>query len=118
MAFALANSDLDVEMSMNALNRASLLKKLALLVAITGISSSISIPVLAQTNPRPSIFNEPPYNRSYPRPGHRPKHGPRHHGHGPGRMLGQGPADNGPPAGGSVDNGPPAGSPPGRGPGG
>ncbi|BAZ40200.1 hypothetical protein NIES4101_61610 [Calothrix sp. NIES-4101] len=49
---------------MNLFNRITLLKKLAVLAVATGISFLISMPVLAQTNPRPSIFKEFPYNRS------------------------------------------------------
>ena len=87
-----------------ARNRTSLLKKVAVLVAVTGVSSLITLPALAQLNPRPSIFNEPTYNRSYrPRPGHEPRHGPRPrlgHGRGP-RLdprLGQQPGYGRPPA--------------------
>ena len=103
---------------MNTLNYTSLIKKLAVLLAVTGVSGSISLPVLAQVNPHPSIFNEPPYNQSYsPRPGHQPKHRPGHKlGHRPGRLLGLGPADG--PQGGTPPTGgpppvPPAGTPPG-----
>lgn len=96
-------------MSMNLLNRTSLIKKasvsvsrtVAVLVAVTGVSFSISFPVLAQLNPHPSIFREPPYNRFQSRPprhkpGHRPGHrpGPRlghEPGHRPGYRLGQQP---------------------------
>lgn len=50
-------------------NHSNLLKKLAGLVAIAGASALINFPVEAQqqggaVNPTPSIFNEPPYNRS------------------------------------------------------
>lgn len=49
-------------------NHSKLLKKLAGLVAIAGASALIGFPAEAQQgggalNPRPSIFNEPPYNR-------------------------------------------------------
>ena len=74
---------------MNSLNRINS-NKIAVLVATAGISALISLPATAQSNPRPSIFNEPPYNRSYgppqgPQPnrqsgqGHQPAHG--HHKH-------------------------------------
>lgn len=95
MVFALYLIVTSIEMCMNTLNHTSLIKKLAVLVAVTGVSGSISLPVLAQVNPHPSIFNEPPYNHSYsPRPRHRPKHRPKHR---PGPLLGQEPADGGPP---------------------
>lgn len=47
-------------------NHSNLLKKLAGLVAIAGASALINFPAEAQgvLNPTPSIFNEPPYNRS------------------------------------------------------
>ena len=47
-------------------NHSNLLKKLAGLVAIAGVSALINFPAEAQgvLNPTPSIFNEPPYNRS------------------------------------------------------
>lgn len=50
-------------------NHSNLLKKLAGLVAIAGASALINFPAEAQQqggalNPTPSIFNEPPYNRS------------------------------------------------------
>lgn len=54
---------------MKAQNHSNLLKKLAALVGVAGVSVIIGLPVEAQQqggaiNPRPSIFNEPPYNRS------------------------------------------------------
>lgn len=53
---------------MKTRNHSKLLKKLAGLVAIAGASALIGFPADAQQqggalNPRPSIFNEPPYNR-------------------------------------------------------
>lgn len=57
------------EASMKALNPTSLLKKVTVLLGVAAASSLISFPVLAQLNPNPSIFNEPPYNGSRcPRP--------------------------------------------------
>lgn len=55
---------------MKTQNHSNLLKKLAGLVAIAGASAFINFPAEAQQqaggvlNPSPSIFNEPPYNRS------------------------------------------------------
>lgn len=49
---------------MNSPERANLIKKLIGFVGAAGITSLMSSPVLAQLNPNPSIFNEPPYNRS------------------------------------------------------
>jgi hypothetical protein len=49
---------------MNLFNRITLLQKLAVFAAATGIIFLISIPVKARTNPHPSIFKEFPYNRS------------------------------------------------------
>jgi len=53
---------------MKTQNHSNLLKKLAGLVAIAGASALIGFPAEAQqggaVNPTPSIFNEPPYNRS------------------------------------------------------
>jgi len=53
---------------MKTQNHSNLLKKLAGLVAIAGASALIGFPAEAQQggtlNPTPSIFNEPPYNRS------------------------------------------------------
>lgn len=64
---------------MNKLTRTSLSKKLAVLMTVTGVSSLISLPVMAQLNPRPGIFNEPPYNRLQSPPKHdHPRH--RHDG--------------------------------------
>jgi hypothetical protein len=54
-------------MSMNVFVSTNWIKKLASLTILTiaaSISLSVNIPVEAQTNPRPSIFNEYPYNRS------------------------------------------------------
>lgn len=53
---------------MKTQNHSNLLKKLAGVVAIAGASVLIGFPAEAQqqggaTNPSPSIFNEPPYNR-------------------------------------------------------
>lgn len=53
---------------MKAQNHSKLLKKLVGLVGVAGASVIIGFPVVAQqqggaVNPRPSIFNEPPYNR-------------------------------------------------------
>lgn len=59
---------------MNSLNSTTQFKKLSVVVIIFSISCFISNPVLAQTNPRPSIFNEPPYNRSR---NYRPKYKPK-----------------------------------------
>ncbi len=60
---------------MNKLTRTSALKKLAVLMTVTGVSSLISLPVMAQLNPRPRIFDEPPYNRlQSPPKHHHPKH--------------------------------------------
>ncbi len=64
---------------MNILNEANLLKKMAILVVSLGVSYVIAPGAIAQSNPRPSIFNEPPYNRVAPRP--EPKRG--RHGHPP-----------------------------------
>ena len=52
-------------------NHSNLLKQLASLVGVAGVSVLIGFPVEAQQqggalNPSPSIFNEPPYNRSRP----------------------------------------------------
>lgn len=64
---------------MNLFNRITLLKQLAVLAVATNISFLISIPALAQTNPRPSIFKEFPYNRSSNhRTRKRPKRTPKH----------------------------------------
>jgi uncharacterized surface protein with fasciclin (FAS1) repeats len=50
-------------------HRGNLIKKLVGLIGVTGVSVVIAFPVGAQNpggavNPHPSIFNEPPYNRS------------------------------------------------------
>ena len=71
---------------MNAFNRVNLIKKVAVLLAVTSISSLISLPVLAQSSPRPTVFSEAPYNRqdgAKPKP-HGKKHGkhPGKHEHG------------------------------------
>ena len=52
-------------------NHSNLLKKLAGLVGVAGVSVLIGLPAGAQQqggalNPTPSIFNEPPYNRDRP----------------------------------------------------
>lgn len=60
---------------MNKLTRTSLSKKFAVLMTVTGVSSFISLPVMAQLNPRPRIFDEPPYNRLHSPPKH---HHPKH----------------------------------------
>jgi len=102
---------------MDSLNLTSLIKKVAVLVAVTGVTSLISLPVLAQLNPHPSIFNEPPYHRSYSqRPGPRLKHRRGHKR----QLSAQGPRQpappNGaPPARGSQRSAPPDGAPPARG---
>ena len=64
---------------MQVQNRNSVLKKLVGLVGVASASFFIGFPAGAQqggaTNPRPSIFNEPPYNRARPTaptPGARP----------------------------------------------
>lgn len=63
---------------MNALNSTTQFKKLPLVIIITAISLLNIIPVLAQTNPHPSIFNEPPYNRFHNyRPKYKPKRKPK-----------------------------------------
>ncbi len=49
---------------MNGLNFSATTKKLAGLVSVAIAGASIGIPVAAQLNPNPSIFNEPPYNRT------------------------------------------------------
>lgn len=60
---------------MNELTRTSLSKKFAVFMTVTGVSSFISLPVMAQLNPRPRIFDEPPYNRlQSPPKHHHPKH--------------------------------------------
>ena len=65
---------------MNTLNYLSWLKKVTVLIIVTGTSLSISLPAFAQLNPRPSIFNEPPYNSLQGAPGPRPgHHRPKHH---------------------------------------
>ena len=53
---------------MKVQNHSNLLKKLASLVGVVGVSTLIGFPAGAQQqggalNPTPSIFNEPPYNR-------------------------------------------------------
>jgi len=98
---------------MNAFNRVNLIKKVAVLLAVTSISSLISLPVLAQNRPRPTVFSEAPYNRQdgakpkppgkkhgkhhgkhdHGGPGHPPGHGPKHPlrpgaGHPPGDRMG------------------------------
>lgn len=55
-------------------DQSHLLKKLVSLLGVAGVSLLISLPALAQAqggalNPRPSIFNEPPYNRTPAAPG-------------------------------------------------
>lgn len=51
-------------------NRSNLLKKLAGLMGVAGASILFNLPVAAQNegvlNPTPSIFNEPPYDRTSP----------------------------------------------------
>ena len=64
---------------MNILIQANLLKKIAILVVSLGVSYAIAPGAIAQSNPRPTIFNEPPYNRVAPRP--EPRRG--RHGHPP-----------------------------------
>jgi len=54
---------------MKTQHHSDLIEKLACLVAVAGVSVLIGFPVGAQNpggavNPHPSIFNEPPYNRS------------------------------------------------------
>ena len=55
---------------MKVQNHSNLLKKLAGLVGVVGVTALIGFPAQAQqggaVNPRPSIFDEPPYNRSSP----------------------------------------------------
>ena len=89
---------------MNKINRIGVFR-LAVLMAVISVSSAISLPVLAQVNPHPSIFDEPLYSHRHRR-GHR-----LGHCHGP--LLVQGAVDNGPPGGGSrggpAENGPPGG---------
>lgn len=54
---------------MKALNPTSLLKKVTFLLGVAAASSLISVPVLAQLNPNPTIFNQPPSKGSRcPRP--------------------------------------------------
>jgi len=75
---------------MNAPNRTSLLR-MAVLTGVATISFLANLPASAQ-NPRPTIFNEPPYNRpSSPPSGSRPgqKLGHGHH-HRPGQQSAQG----------------------------
>lgn len=57
---------------MDILNKSHLLKKIVVLVVSLGVSAAIAPGASAQLNPRPSIFNEPPYNRVAPRP--EPRH--------------------------------------------
>jgi hypothetical protein len=62
---------------MDKLKRKTWIEKLAVLIAVTGVSFLISIPVFAQLNPHPSIFKEAPYNRfQRQRPKHRRKYKP------------------------------------------
>lgn len=73
---------------MNILNQANLLTKMAILVASLGVSAVIAPAASAQFNPRPSIFNEPPYNRAFaarPEPRHKDRPEPLRgrHGHAP-----------------------------------
>ncbi|KAM3114837.1 hypothetical protein [Phormidesmis sp. 146-33] len=49
---------------MNLLNHNGLAKRLSALVGAVGTAALLGLPALAQVNPNPSIFNEPPYNRS------------------------------------------------------
>ncbi|MBW4488402.1 MAG: fasciclin domain-containing protein [Trichocoleus desertorum ATA4-8-CV12] len=49
---------------MNRLNSINSFKKLASFIGLATASTLIGLPALAQVNPNPSIFNEPPYNRA------------------------------------------------------
>jgi len=49
---------------MTRLKSISSFKKLTSLLGVATASALIGLPALAQVNPRPSIFNEPPYNRA------------------------------------------------------
>jgi hypothetical protein len=63
---------------MDTLKRKTLIETLAVLITVTGVSFLISIPVLGQLNPHPSIFKEAPYNRSHrQRPKRKPKYRPK-----------------------------------------
>ncbi len=77
---------------MNAFNRVNLIKKVAVLLAVTSISSLISLPVLAQSSPRPTIFSEAPYNRQ---DGAKPKPPGKKHGKHPGKHEHGGPGHPG-----------------------
>ena len=80
---------------MNETNRTSLSKKFVVLMTVTGISALISLPVMAQLNPRPRSFDEPPYSRPRSPLAHKPKHHRPKHRLDP--LLGERPAP--PPAG-------------------
>jgi|GEM_PF-6615198 len=77
---------------MNAFNRVNLIKKVAVLLAVTSISSLISLPVLAQSSPRPTVFSEAPYNRQ---DGAKPKPPGKKHGKHPGKHDHGGPGHPG-----------------------
>ncbi|MBD2119419.1 fasciclin domain-containing protein [Trichocoleus sp. FACHB-262] len=49
---------------MTKLKSISSLKKLTSFLGVVTASALIGLPALAQVNPNPSIFNEPPYNRA------------------------------------------------------
>jgi uncharacterized surface protein with fasciclin (FAS1) repeats len=52
------------EFRMTRLKSISSFKKLASYIGLATASALIGLPALAQVNPNPSIFNEPPYNRA------------------------------------------------------
>ena len=74
--------------SMNILNEANRLTKMAILVTSLAVSAAIAPAASAQLNPHPSIFDEPTYNRAFaprPKPRHRNRAEPLRgrHGHAP-----------------------------------
>ncbi|BDA75615.1 hypothetical protein CAL7716_097810 [Calothrix sp. PCC 7716] len=51
-------------LAMNTKNLNNTFKIFASLIGIAGVSTLLSLPSKAQTNPNPSIFSERPYNRT------------------------------------------------------